>query len=230
MYYVILAHPHSDRLPTLLNNPSNYWKASIHVSWYYPIVPVSRHLKSRSQMSDTVYVRDAKPDEYEYAAIVYARAFVTDPIHYWMGSVSKQVILPSGQTIDRDTILTLPKHIKTLFHLHHSLILSTQYVGGRVLVTVRPEENGKEKIVSVTLWIPPLVRVDGPLTVTYAKQYRTIFGTMQSPGGWGLVGLKARICILKCALDWMTKYLFSFERRESPFLMRNAYKNSRRGS
>lgn len=24
---VILAHPHSDRLPTLINNPSNYWKA-----------------------------------------------------------------------------------------------------------------------------------------------------------------------------------------------------------
>lgn len=146
-------------------------------------------------MSDTAYVRDAKPDEYEYAAIVYARAFVTDPLNYWMGSVSKQIIVPSGQTIDKESILTLPKHIKTLFHLHHSLILSTQYVGGRVLVTVRPEEDDKEKIVSVTLWIPPLVKVDGPLTVIHAKQYRTIFGTMQSPGGWGLVGLKASVCI-----------------------------------
>jgi len=157
-------------------------------------------------MSDTAYVRDAKPGEFEYAAIVYARAFVSDPLHTWMGSVSKPVILPSGQTIDRDTILTMPKHIKTLFHLHHSLILSTQYVGGRVLVSVRPE-NGEEKIVSVTLWIPPLVKVDGPLTVMHAKQYRTVFGTLQSPGGWGLVGLK-RVAI-------------SYE---------NAYKSSRRGS
>ena len=143
-------------------------------------------------MSNSAYVRDAKPEEFEDVAIICARAFITDPFFNWAGSVREPTKLSSEQTISIETLHSLPKHIRTLFHLNHSMVLSTRVLGGRILVTVRPEDGGKEKICSIALWLPPGKHVDGLVTLVRSKQYRIPFGTLTNPGGWGITGVKVK--------------------------------------
>ena len=141
-------------------------------------------------MDNSTYTRAARPEEFEEIALVAARAFHNDPLMNWMGSVAHKITLPQRSNMSTSSLSNLAKGLEILFYFHHSIILSTHLVQGRIMVVVRPETEGHEKILAACLWLPPGARVDTLWIILRSKQYRTIFGTLRRPGGWGFTGLK----------------------------------------
>lgn len=138
------------------------------------------------------YVRDALPLEYEEVALVIARAFHNDPLMNWMGSVPQKIVLPSRSSMDPAKLTSVSKQLEILYYFHHSLVLATHMVNGRIMGVFRKDDDGRDILTAACLWLPPNVRVDTPWIILRSKQYRTMFGSWRRPGGWGLTGLKVR--------------------------------------
>ena len=138
------------------------------------------------------YVREAKPSEFDEVALVIARAFHNDPLMNWMGAISKKIPLPPRSSMSPTNLSALPKELEILYYFHHSLVLATHMVHGRVLIVCRSDGASQESIVAASLWVPPNTKIDTPLIIIRSKQYRTMFGSWRRPGGWGFTGLKVR--------------------------------------
>ena len=137
-------------------------------------------------------VRDAEPHELAAAALVLSRALINDPALAWMGNIPKLITLPPGESINPSSLKSQPKQLEILYNLHCSILATARLCKGRVLVAVRPD-NGKDKVVGVTIWLPPGAKVDGFMTVLRSKSFQVLTGTLRRPGGWGFTGFKVSI-------------------------------------
>ena len=148
-------------------------------------------IKSSGTYSAAPYVREAFLEEYNIAARLCSLAFINIPLINWIGSLKEPIAL--GQPFSKDQ----HKHVEILYYFYQSLIISTRILGGRVMVVAVPNTStGIEDVGAVGLWIPPgkLHKLDSLSILLRSRQYRTVFGTLKNPGGWGFTAIK--VCIL----------------------------------
>lgn len=145
------------------------------------------------------YVRIAQPSERSDATRVLTRAFAKDPAMNWYGCVPEVV-----NDLDNPT-RTAKRTMRNLQWFQEALVKATILVDGYVTVAVIPcsegagvgqkegkergrEEDKKEEIVGVALWLPPGKTLDmGPITILRS-------GLLKVLVGWGFTGVKVRPC------------------------------------
>ena len=142
--------------------------------------------------SDSVYVREARVDEYDTIVRLIAHAFLHCPITNWCGSLSQLIPLPEREQIDNDPISKFPKHVELSYYLRYALLVSVHLANGHITVVARKLQDGSEKIVSVASWLPPGATTGTIPIILESKRHRAFFGTLRRPGGWGFNGLQVR--------------------------------------
>ncbi|KAF6750413.1 hypothetical protein DFP72DRAFT_911093 [Ephemerocybe angulata] len=119
------------------------------------------------------YVRLATSEDHPQIIEMGVRAFVADPILLYIGNVQEvqgSVLAPKDERGLRAFIVFVLK--------------STASRSGRVTVVVLPFDDGSERIVSATYWLPPNKRIENYQLVKLAKD-----GALPMVKAWGLSGI-----------------------------------------
>ncbi|TRM64139.1 hypothetical protein BD626DRAFT_493929 [Schizophyllum amplum] len=149
------------------------------------------------------YIREAKlPEELPVLSRTAARAFASHPMpNYFSNQTTSIHLQENGKNA---------KSMRQLTHFEESTLRTAMLIGGRIMVVVVPEGNGKERIAACAAWIPPnSPSMDGLAVLVRAKSHRVVFD-------WGLTSLK-RVTV---------EYLPTIQKRRIKMLRKRGVKGS----